>query len=315
VIEASTHVVVCVATFKRPDGLKALLSSLQRCDVPVGAQFRVLVIDNDAAGSGEAVVRDFARSDLSVDYAVEPRRGIAAARNAAILRSAPQEEWLVFVDDDEQVDEDWLTHLLGTAASTGADVVTGPVLPLVPASAPTWVVTGGWFERRRMRTGTEVKWAATNNVLVKRSALFRLDKPCFDDNFGLTGGSDLELFSRLRDSGARMVWCDEAIVREDVPASRLSARWLVRRNLRLGNVTGRLLVARRGRLAAILYASWLLAQACTRTCSGLARGQRPGRQELQPGLVAPGVLLAAANLVVSEYEGPLVVPMSRLAPT
>jgi succinoglycan biosynthesis protein ExoM len=56
----------------------------------------------------------------------------------------------------------------------------------------------------------------------------------FDPAYGLTGGEDGDLLARLVDSGARLVWCDEAIVTEPVEAARLSLRWLLRRALRGG---------------------------------------------------------------------------------
>jgi hypothetical protein len=59
--------------------------------------------------------------------------------------------------------------------------------------------------------------------------------PVFDTRFPLTGGSDTELFQRLAADGARMVWCDDAIVHERVPRSRARVRWLVMRQFRTGN--------------------------------------------------------------------------------
>jgi succinoglycan biosynthesis protein ExoM len=50
----------------------------------------------------------------------------------------------------------------------------------------------------------------------------------------LTGGEDGDLLARLAQNGARIVWCDEAVVHEPVEPSRLSLRWLVLRSLRGG---------------------------------------------------------------------------------
>jgi len=56
----------------------------------------------------------------------------------------------------------------------------------------------------------------------------------FDPGYGLTGGEDGDLLGRLVERGARIVWCDEAVVYEPVEASRLSLRWLLLRALRGG---------------------------------------------------------------------------------
>jgi succinoglycan biosynthesis protein ExoM len=53
----------------------------------------------------------------------------------------------------------------------------------------------------------------------------------FDPAYGLTGGEDGDMLSRLALAGARIIWCDEALVYEPIEASRLSLSWLLRRSL------------------------------------------------------------------------------------
>src|SRR5690625_1648309 len=74
-----SNVVVAVITFQRPDSLRALLDSLDT--VKTDANWRILVVDNDPSGSARAIVSDVAPH---ADYAVEPRPGIAAARNRCL---------------------------------------------------------------------------------------------------------------------------------------------------------------------------------------------------------------------------------------
>ena len=50
----------------------------------------------------------------------------------------------------------------------------------------------------------------------------------------MSGGEDTEFFAYLGSRGAVMVWCDEAIATEKVPPERLTLRWLLRRNYRVG---------------------------------------------------------------------------------
>jgi succinoglycan biosynthesis protein ExoM len=66
--------------------------------------------------------------------------------------------------------------------------------------------------------------------LLKASLLHGLGAP-FDPALGLTGGEDGDLLSRLVQQGARIIWCDEAVVHEPVESGRLSLRWLLRRAL------------------------------------------------------------------------------------
>jgi glycosyltransferase involved in cell wall biosynthesis len=180
-------------------------------------------------------------------YVVEPRPGIAAARNRAIAFAvANGYHTLAFVDDDESIMEGWFETLAGAQARLDADVVCGPVVPVYEPGVPGWAAKGGFFERPRQQTGTVPRWPATNNVIIRLTEDIRSGTVAFREQNSLAGGSDTDFFAELADRGARLVWCDEAVVVEHVPPSRASIGWLWRRGLRLGNVTSRRM-ARAGR--------------------------------------------------------------------
>jgi hypothetical protein len=107
------------------------------------------------------------------------------------------------------------------------------VVPAYEPGVPDWVAAGGFFVRPRYPSGATVRRMGTGNLLVGRGWLERVEGP-FDRRFDLTGGSDTHLLERLHRLGARMVWCDEALSYEHIPASRGNARWLLRRAYRTG---------------------------------------------------------------------------------
>lgn len=226
-------VAVCVPTYRRPEFLERLLVSLTALDRG-GLDVRVVVVDNDAAGSAAPIVRRFAGRLPGLTYEVEPSRGLATVRNRLVAVAARLGvEYVAFVDDDEWVEPGWLVGLVRTARERGADAVGGPVLPEYDDGTPRWVVFGGFFDRPRRRTGQAVRLDATSNLLLKRVWLDRLDGP-FDRRLDLTGGEDHQLLERLHRLGARMIWCDEAVVHERIPRSRATVGWLVRRAFRGG---------------------------------------------------------------------------------
>jgi predicted nucleotidyltransferase len=65
----------------------------------------VVVVDNASTDETARVVRDF-RAEFPVRYVLEPRLGIATARNAGVRASSG--EVLAFTDDDAVVDPEWL---------------------------------------------------------------------------------------------------------------------------------------------------------------------------------------------------------------
>lgn len=229
-----TRVAVCAATLHRPVGLAALLESLADLRVPGDTEMTIVIVDNDAAGSAAAVVERFRpRIPGRLLYLVESRRGISFARNRAVA-AVRDSDWVAFVDDDEVVADTWLVELLRVARAYHADVVTGTVLPHFESAPPAWLERGRFFERARFPTGTVLNYARTSNALVSTRLLTETDSP-FSEAFALTGGSDTHLFQRIRLGGGTIVWADEAVVRETVPATRVRVRWLIQREFRRGN--------------------------------------------------------------------------------
>jgi hypothetical protein len=164
------RVVVAVLTYRRPDDLAELLDTLRQQwhEYRRSARGRdhevdVLVVDNDPDEAGRAVCLDLAAD--GVRYVPEPRPGIAAARNRA-LDEARDHDVLIFIDDDERPTSGWLTLLADTFRSTGRVGVVGPVVSRFAVPLEPWVGAGGFFDRRRLPTGTDVTVAATNNLLL-----------------------------------------------------------------------------------------------------------------------------------------------------
>ena len=241
----STTVTVAVVTYRRPADLARLLPELRAQVSEVNGlrdpvyDARILVVDNDPAGSGSIAAQAFDE----ITYVREPEPGIAAARNRCI-RETSDRDLLVFIDDDEVPRVGWLRELLDMHHRTQAEAVTGSVVSTFDAPVTEWVAAGGFFARRHrqgLAAGTELPVAASNNLLLDRRALDRHALQ-FDREFGLSGGSDT-LFSRqLVASGGRIVWCPDACVVEHVPAARLSRSWLLTRALSYGTTDCRVAV-------------------------------------------------------------------------
>lgn len=228
---------VCIATYLRPVMLSRLLQSLAELEFDgPSPDIVVVVVDNDASGSAEQVLRDCRRAfPWPILTAVEPTRNIAMARNRCVAMAlAAQADWLAFVDDDEEVTPRWLAELLRAQAAHDVEVVAGPVVSAYPPGTPQWVVAAGLPLRLRLRDGAVSPVAETANALVSRRLAETIDGP-FDPRFGRSGGSDSHFFLRARQAGARIVWASEAVVRETVPVSRAKAGWFLRRAFRVGN--------------------------------------------------------------------------------
>jgi succinoglycan biosynthesis protein ExoM len=219
---------VCIATYRRPQRLAALLADLAAQQLP---PLEVVVVDNDADGSARATC-DAAACGFPIRYSIQPVKNLSLTRNQTVAQA--RGSWLAFVDDDERAPDNWLSRL-AAAVDDGVDGVQGPVEPLLPDDAAGWLHRGGFYRWARMPTGTVVprNRLRLGNVLI-RAATVRTATPIFDPAYGLTGGEDGDLLARLVEGGARIIWCDEAEVLEPVEPARQSLRWLLLRGLRGG---------------------------------------------------------------------------------
>ncbi len=256
--EADRLTSICICTFKRPAGLALCLESVARLRVPVGVTVEVIVVDNDSAASARNQVLGLAQVyPFSLRYSCEPRSGVGHARNRCVTEA--RGEWVAFVDDDEYVSAEWLHTLLTTARRGHIDGVFGPVVAEFELEPPAWLLASGAHRRPRFMTGTPMRWGdcRTGNVLFRRSLFVK--NGGFDSRYAASGGEDCDFFWRCMTRGAKLVWCDEAVVRERVPAERMSRSWVLQRALNGGRSFARLRASRGGFLSYAMDALWGIA--------------------------------------------------------
>jgi glycosyltransferase involved in cell wall biosynthesis len=226
---------ICVATYKRPEGLRKLLNGLNgltfnKIERPT---LEVIVVDNEASGRGleicQALAPDFQGSLRCFE---EPRQGITYARNKGLDNINPATDFVAFIDDDEVPDAAWLETLLTVQHEYKADVVSGRVIHRFEAEEiPDWITQLGCFDTPDYPDGHPAEEVFTCNVLVK-AQIFRDLGRAFDHKFALTGGEDVDFFMRVAKAGYKMVWASQAITYEWVPNNRLSLRWNLLRGYR-----------------------------------------------------------------------------------
>ena len=226
---------VCVATYRRPEGLTRLLDSLERQKLAQRVTVEIVVVDNDPPSAEQLVTTHAARSRYVVRYLEQPEPNISLTRNTGV--NAARGELVWFVDDDEEAEPGCLQHLLDALEDHSADAVFGPVVPSFEAATPDWLKP--LFERPIHPTGNTSTAYRTGNTLVRTAVLRSLEGP-FDPAFGLSGGEDAMLFRQLEAAGCHLIDSSSAIVSEAVPQDRADWTWLRTRMRRQGRNWARL---------------------------------------------------------------------------
>lgn len=322
---SGVSVTIAVPTFRRLDLLRHLLPQLSaqiddaraRCRFLADAD--ILVVDNDpeetAAGAVADVVAGLAHRVVVIH---EPVPGVSAVRNTSLDRTIDRDV-LIFIDDDETPHPGWLVHLLQTWHESGAAAVAGRVVSEFQVEPDPWVRAGDFFRRRSLPTGTPIEVAATNNLLLDRSVIAGLGLH-FDPSLGRSGGEDTVFTRSLTRSGALMVWCNEAVVTDIVPADRVSRAWVLARAYSYGNSSAiaelRLTggpAAMVARLRWILLGGLRIVAGTARSLFGRAarnpRHDARGRRTARRGA---GMVAGALGRIYHEYDRPDSAPVTVL---
>ncbi|TYC67373.1 glycosyltransferase family 2 protein [Stappia sp. BW2] len=231
---------VAIASIGR-ETLLDTLRSLAAVTLPAGRELKVLVADDSKTGAATKLVTSHPVKSLDVTCLAVASGNISTARNA--LLDAADGAWLIFVDDDEWVEPDWLVKLFDCQKEFNADVVIGPVKPHYPDNTPDWLRRANplytdWGHRgKRLYTGRG------GNTLV-RVDFVRALKLRFDEAYGRTGGEDTIFFAQAAERGARIFATDDAIAHEHVPQDRLSMHFILSRAVRAGQSYGQMRLAR-----------------------------------------------------------------------
>lgn len=207
---------VVVPTLNEVSGIGALLESLHSQTYPITE----LVIADGGSTDG---TREIIASDPAAIFVDNPRRHVAAARNAALQRCTT--EWVAFTDGDCRPARDWAENLMAVALS-GPDVVgVGGRLTAQPMNPFETVCARALLTDvlRHQGASRPITAKSLDGALVTANCVYRRDilekLGGFDEKFA-NYGEDIDLMFRVLDLDAGTVLHTEnAVVVGDVPAT------------------------------------------------------------------------------------------------
>jgi glycosyltransferase involved in cell wall biosynthesis len=220
-------ITIVIPTFNRVELLAKALESLLKLNTGPQFTYEIVVIDNASTDGTPALLAQYKNEVRSFR---EERAGESFARNRGIQES--NSDWLVFLDDDQTVDPDWLAQLWRTAVQRTVQIVACSVyLDL----NPTELSRLGPAARNLLGESTASQayqfggnfLPACCGVLVHRTVFDRIG--LFDE--GLTVASDTNFFLRARQAGYAMWFEPKAVSYHYVPAFRMERSNLLSRAL------------------------------------------------------------------------------------
>ena len=216
---------IALCTAKRPKMLQRCLSSIADLEIPEGWKLMLVVCENTEKPECRDQVDAFAGTvPFDVRYLHEPKTGIPIARNRTLEAALDLgSNWILFLDDDEVAEATWLTAFANAASAYGVEIYRGPVIRDYPDGTPDW------YPRKSVmvgQSGEPVSRVFTSNTMMNATIASSQGLSLrFDESLRYTGGSDLDYFERAMSQGMRAVAVPDAIVRELVPAERVTLGW------------------------------------------------------------------------------------------
>ena len=206
---------IVVCTHERPADLVHCLNAL----LPIAAAgHEVLIVDNapHTPRTAELVAR------YPFRYLCEPRRGLNHARNCG-LRAASH-PFIAFTDDDAVPDPNWVNALAQPFSFPAVGCVTGLVLPLELETraqelfeiycAHRRTFTPLTFQAPPLPSAAGGVAGMGANMAFRRDLLLSLGgfDPRLDGGTLTRSGGDTDMFARVLDTGAQIVYTPEAFV-------------------------------------------------------------------------------------------------------
>lgn len=219
---------VLICTYKRPLLLKKCIDSIIKQITTY--QYEIIVCDNDIHETAKEIVINY----KDVKYCNQPLKGLSNARNMAVSKA--KGEFVLFIDDDEYAQVNWINVIYDCQQRHNADVVFGKVLYEIPISFPSYIKKSKYFNRSEIQTGSLMSYnkGYSGNTLV-RTELFSTRNPPFLLEFNSTGGEDTDFFNYLYKYGSKMIFCREAVIFEIQDDNRKKLTWYYIRGFHSGS--------------------------------------------------------------------------------
>ena len=236
---------IIIPTYNRIDALRLALQSLINQDSPP-EEFEILVVDNACNDTSRAIVDEAMENNrgLNIQYIAEPVPGLLSGRHRGALEA--KGSLLVFIDDDIEADPNWLNSIRDAFQDPAVHLVGGKCLPNYETPPPAWTEQI-WnrtpdgeacsyyslidYGDQRREIDANLVWGL--NFSIRRGTLYQLGGfhpdtvPRSYQRY--QGDGETGLTIKLKEQGLKVIYEPGALVYHQVPAERLTVRYLEKR--------------------------------------------------------------------------------------
>ena len=237
---------VALCTHNHADRLTRTLADLPQVRPPREA-WELMIIDN---GSRDVTPQLLAAHQWPAGWHVrvvrEEKLGLSNARNRAIAEA--RADYVIFMDDDETADPDWLCAFERLIDTQRPDAFGGRIRVLFEDQRPSWLadeLLG--FLGELNRADAIVPLTAEDTSFFGGNFGFRREVIAlvggFDALLGRkgsanNGGEEVDFYRRLLAAGLSVWWTPEAVIHHRIQAAKLERSYFLDLHYRQGRIQG-----------------------------------------------------------------------------
>lgn len=242
---------VALCTHNHADRLTRTLADLAQLRAPDSA-WEFVVIDNASTDETPAILANHTWPEgWQARIVREEKLGLSNARNRAIQEA--RGEYLIFMDDDETADADWLRAFERLVEQHSPDAFGGQIDVLFEDMRPPWLadeLLGFLGELHRSDTIVPLTepdaYFHGGNFGFKTAVCKTVGG--FDAMLGRkgadnTGGEEMDFYRRLLSAGFKVWWTPEAVIYHRIQAAKLQRSYFLDLHYRAGKAEA---IRRRG---------------------------------------------------------------------
>jgi len=238
---------VALCTHNHADRLVRTLEDLRALSMPKAA-WELLIIDNGCRdGTDELLAQHQWPDGWWVRVVREEELGLSNARNRAIREA--RGEYIIFIDDDETPNEDWLCAYERLIEAKAPDAFGSRIRVMFEDARPAWLqdeLLGFLGDVDRYHEITQLTERGTSfyggNFGFRKAVIERTGY--FDPSLGRkgtdnTGGEEVDFYRRLLSAGFNVWWTPDAVIYHRIQAAKLSRGYFLDLHFCQGKMEGR----------------------------------------------------------------------------
>lgn len=229
-------ITIAICTFNKARLLDRTLRSLAKVKPLATGDYEILIINNHCTDSTPDILKQWIPFfDGKLRVIDEHRQGLSHARNRALHES--KAEIVAFIDDDVELDADWLIAVEEAFDQCGATLVGGKCYLIFEEDRPFWLTRRCEAFLSCCDHGDQLlinpdKDLYGLNFSVRRRAA--LDHGGFPTNLGRIGtsllsGEETVLQARIKAAGQTVIYQPKALLGHVITGQRLRRSWFARR--------------------------------------------------------------------------------------